>query len=294
MIVDNIFAEGSIRYKEQDGETADIRSRMPEILDLDKMVNYCRDIGEPIRKTDKIYYEEICEGVPLYEFIYQPASVNGVTEDVVRMLQEIIDKGMIQRESRVVGEKAGAEIWISLGVYPECAGNLGEYLSFRRRILTRLTDPYEFGIFMTSCFPNSIFADDIAEPMRDIEEFKKHENEIIDNLIVLDEQAVKLYKEYNDNLDEAMRQLTAQLLECSYENRKHSKAVTFKFSYEETVNGSKVARVKDIECSPHLKLIQKNSNLRIYFYWKDKDVGEGEKVLIGRIGGHPYPDPKKN
>lgn len=44
----------------------------------------------------------------------------------------------------------------------------------------------------------------------------------------------------------------------------------------------------EIECSPHLKLIRKDSNLRIYFYWKDDRIGNGKKVLIGRIGRHPY------
>ena len=41
-------------------------------------------------------------------------------------------------------------------------------------------------------------------------------------------------------------------------------------------------------CEPHLKLINKGFNLRIYFQWKDEEVGRGEKVLVGRIGGHPY------
>ena len=25
-----------------------------------------------------------------------------------------------------------------------------------------------------------------------------------------------------------------------------------------------------------------------YFQWKEEDVGKGEKVLVGRIGRHPY------
>ena len=49
-----------------------------------------------------------------------------------------------------------------------------------------------------------------------------------------------------------------------------------------------MAREKMVVCSPHLKLIRGGSNLRIYFEWCDKDVGNGEKVLIGRIGRHPY------
>lgn len=62
----------------------------------------------------------------------------------------------------------------------------------------------------------------------------------------------------------------------------------FPFTYEEVFEGKTVAREKDIMCEPHLKLINKGFNLRIYFQWKDEEVGRREKVLVGRIGGHPY------
>lgn len=45
---------------------------------------------------------------------------------------------------------------------------------------------------------------------------------------------------------------------------------------------------KSVLCEPHLKLNRPDSDLRIYFQWKDEDVGKGEKVLVGRIGRHPY------
>lgn len=32
----------------------------------------------------------------------------------------------------------------------------------------------------------------------------------------------------------------------------------------------------------------RDSNLRIYFFWFDEEIGKGEKVLVGHIGGHPY------
>ena len=61
--------------------------------------------------------------------------------------------------------------------------------------------------------------------------------------------------------------------------------LVFEFRYEDEKNQVKY---KEIACEPHLKLIRRDSNLRIYFYWADKDVGNDEKVLVGRIGSHPY------
>ena len=39
---------------------------------------------------------------------------------------------------------------------------------------------------------------------------------------------------------------------------------------------------------PHFKLIRDDSDLRVYFWWQDDEVGDGKKVLIGRVGRHPW------
>lgn len=75
--------------------------------------------------------------------------------------------------------------------------------------------------------------------------------------------------------------------ECSLDP-KHRSELIFRFQYEEDVQGQIVKHEKMVECQPHLKLIRKDSDLRIYFYWKDSQVGNGEKVLIGRVGRHGW------
>ena len=81
--------------------------------------------------------------------------------------------------------------------------------------------------------------------------------------------------------------LSAKILECSNDPN-HRNQLVFKFAYEQSQDVEKELAYVEIECSPHLKLIRKDSNLRIYFYWKDDRIGNGKKVLIGRIGRHPY------
>ena len=294
MIVNNVFIEDSLKYRECDGKVIDIYMRMQELSDLEEIVEYCKQIGEKIFKNDeKIYEIEVCKGIPLYAFLFTMEVVDGQTADIIRRLQDFIDKGMSSLS--IQEDNFGKNIiGISLGESLEHVANIKEYIHYRRSILRTIEDPLLYGEFMKSCFPNSEFADNIIEPLIDIEDFPKHVVEITDNLIVLDDQAVDLYKKYSNDLATAMNCLKAQLRECTYESNRHKTAVTFRFAYAEIINGEKETKYKDVVCSPHLKLIRNNSNLRIYFYWCDPDVGDGEKVLVGRIGGHPYPDPKKN
>ncbi len=70
--------------------------------------------------------------------------------------------------------------------------------------------------------------------------------------------------------------------------RKHREHLWFPFTYIELLDGETVKREKAVLCEPHLKLIRRDSDLRIYFWWCDDKVGKGEKVLVGHIGRHPY------
>ena len=145
----------------------------------------------------------------------------------------------------------------------------------------------EYREFMDSCFRNSCFADNILSEMKYIEKFSSHTQEITDCLGLLNDEALKLYEEHRDNLKEAMAILTAKQIACSPDHA-HRDSLIFPFTYYEEIEGEKCSVQKEIMCEPHLKLINKHSNLRIYFYWKDDQVGEGRKVLVGRIGRHPY------
>ena len=99
---------------------------------------------------------------------------------------------------------------------------------------------------------------------------------------------MELYREYSDNLEEAMHILSTLLHRDCAPDPKHGKELIFSFTYSEQMEGKSAAKTKDVECSPHLKLLHGGSNLRIYFYWCDEVIGSGEKVLVGRIGRHPY------
>ena len=241
--------------------------------------SYCKNIHESIHWTEDIWYMEIEEGVMLFEWLF---SSNGEgSEDDRRRLQELLSK------NTQITDKNAKPITISLGTYDDLVSDLKTYIDARRDILKGISNPTEFESFMHSCFANSLFADDILSEMKKIADFSEHTEEIVNNLSVLNDEAIGLYKKYHNNLKKAMDILASKLLACSPDPN-HLKFLNFKFSYLENIDGENVAKYKEITCSPHLKLINKGSDLRIYFYWCDKDVGNGEKVLVGRIGSHPY------
>ena len=253
--------------------------RSDEIRSLVDIEEYCKMIQESIDYEDDIWDVEVEENIFLYDWMFGKTGY-GNSEDR-RFLMELISKRSIK-----VKEEAH-QISISLGVYKDCVCEVESYVEERRKILKAIHNPSEFAKFMPSCFVNSIFADDITCEMRNIKDFAIHTEEITNNLSVLNDEAVCLYKEHHNNLKAAMDILSSKLRACT-PDPKHEKVLKFSFSYEECIDGENLARNKEITCSPHLKLIHKGSNLRIYFWWCDTEIGKGEKVLIGRIGRHPY------
>lgn len=58
---------------------------------------------------------------------------------------------------------------------------------------------------------------------------------------------------------------------------KHQKQLSFEFSYDEKIGEEIEERKKKVVCHPHFKLIRDDSNLRVYFQWKDD-------IRIDRMG----------
>lgn len=278
MQISNILVEESFHYTE---DKINMACRGEEIDALDIIADYCVNIKEKVEYTDNIWEIPVQEGISLMQYLYEKRGV--IREDDFRRLEEMFSK----KFRCISSEDRDRRILVSLGEYENSSSNIQEYIGKRRTILSTITDIQEYAEFMESCFPNSCFAEDIVDEMKYIDNFSQNVKEITDSLSVLDDEAIELYTKYRSNLKIAMDILSSKLVECA-PDPKHAKDLLFTFAYEEIVDGKNEAKKKQIECSPHLKLIHPGSNLRIYFSWRDKDVGDGKKVLIGRIGRHPY------
>jgi len=287
MRVINSLAEKSFEYT---SERENLAVRRDEIGNLMEVVSYCQDeaVNEPLEYQEALWEISVQEGVTFADWLYGGGV--GSDDDRRRMLEALSKKEMIESDRGFpVPETSDLKnISIALGVFPSSVSTVEEYVQERREILSSIKKVTDYEAFMPSCFTNSRFALGILSEMKHISNFPNRTKEITKALGILNDYAVKLYQQYFDRLEEAMQILSKRLRRECAPDPKHSKDLIFTFTYSEQIEGETMARTKDIECSPHLKLLHPGSNLRIYFYWCDDVVGDGKKVLVGRIGRHPY------
>ena len=175
------------------------------------------------------------------------------------------------READGAGDK---EIRIALGPYEDCVYTRRGYIDKRRSYLAKLGNVQEFSEFMGSCFRETVFSDDIKQK---IPKFRKCTEAIVSNLSLLNDQALDIYKKHNGDANAAMRELTAKAVECSGDPG-HKEFLKFPFSYsEKESDGREYVKVKKITCSPHMKLIRRDSNF-VMLETKSRE----SKVLITR------------
>lgn len=274
MEVNNILVEESLSYQ-YSGHP--ISRRQDEVMELEKVISYCHKLQERLQYSEALWDIEVEEECTLYDIIYGTKST--LSKDVSDMLREMLTKKCRQKK------EGNSIIYCSCGDYNDAAANLQEYANLRQEYLRQCQNHNEFGKFMESCFPNSKFADGCEDELKYIKDFERYKEEIVKCLALLDKRAVELYKQYSNNLKEAGRILQAEMQRtCTLSDPNHKGELQFRFSYDE----ENVPVTKRIECQPHFKLIRDDSNLRVYFYWQDKNIEDGKKVLIGRVGRHPY------
>ena len=284
MRVNNILKEESLGY---DITGIGLTERIHDIKALDEVSDFCKKQGEKIEYSIAMYEMQVEPNLTMMDLLYSERMATSA--DAIALLIELIDK---KWKLQAQEEPQGEIIRCSLGKSNNAAHNMTEYMAERQQLLRTLTKQEEYLEFMKSCFSNSVFAEGFDEEFMHIKDFKQHMDEITDCLQVLDSEAITLYEEYKNNLQQAMNILTKKLCTCG-PDPKHEKDLHFIFQYEVEENGEVDIRKKDIICSPHLKLIRDDSDLRIYFYWKDADICEGKKVLIGRVGRHTWSKYKK-
>jgi len=271
MIINNKLLEESFNYK-YNLHGSDLNEC---IVSIDEIYLYVSNVGERLYfDMGSIYMQEIREGISLADWLWS-SSHESNDKELKDMLVQILTKPMGKEES-VFDDN------IEVCFYPDNShvSTLGQYVTQRRNILSKVTDKSEFCNFMPSCFVDSAFSTQIKNGLNPISNFSIYTAEIVKNLSVLNDEALDIYRENKSNLRVAYRIISSKLLECSTdpENVKH---LRFEFISDK-------GDIEIVECSPHTKLVREDSNLRIYFYWCHENISSGQKVLIGRIGTHPY------
>ena len=265
MQVINALIEQSFEYT---AKKKNLAVRRDEIGDLMEVIAYCQDdaVKESLEYRETLWEMCVEEGITFTDWLYGGGA--GSDDDRRRMLEALSKKGLIEsdRDWSVYEDSKLKKINISLGGFPACVSTVKEYVQERREILSSIKKVMDYEAFMQSCFINSRFAKGILSEMKHISNFSDNTKEITKALGVLNDYAVKLYQQYSNRLEEAMRILSVKLQRECAPDPKHAEELMFTFTYSENIEGDQVPRTKDVECSPHLKLLHPGSNLRIYFY----------------------------
>ena len=283
MRVKNSFVQKSFvwnRYSDDDFK--DAAKRLSDIVD------YLRALGEPVYGQSDLYYQEILQKTPIYSFFERDEDdpLNDAKQMVILLLQ-----GMsTDEDNETFDDQIGLQFYATEDPGEEPvrqSADLAQYFFQRRDILTGCISCQEFSSFMKTCFPDIIFAEDIEKGICGIPNFghRSVREAIVHDLGVLNDEALDLYRKYHPDTSKMYQALETKVLACSIDTPKHNKHLYFSFSY---IDDAENVQIKSVLCSPHTKLIRRDSNLRIYFAWQDADIGNGEKILVGRIGGHPY------
>ncbi|GGG26488.1 hypothetical protein GCM10007425_21350 [Lysinibacillus alkalisoli] len=159
-------------------------------------------------------------------------------------------------------------------------------LHIRKQILMKSSNAEDFVKGISKTFPNLFLSRNVFKSIKHFNPITKHADELIKHLSALNDYAMECYSIYKQRGHKAALQVfkaKSKGLECSPEG--DAKRVTKFLSFEFVdVDGE----VRKVECSPHTKLYQTNSDDRIYFEWNDERVNGRPPILIGHIGDHPY------
>ena len=271
MIINNRLLEESFNHR-NNPQGSDIGEC---IVSIDEVYLYVSSVGERLYFDEEcIFSQEIKRGISLADWLWGSSNEDD-DKDLKDMLVQVLTKPMAKEETLFSDR-------IEICFFPDGrhVSTENQYVSQRRTVLSQITDKAEFCDFMPSCFVDSVFSAQIKSGFNSITDFGVHAEEIVKNLSVLNDEALDIYRENKPNLQKAYRMLTSRLLECSHDPE-NVKYLRFEFINDKGDN-------EIVECSPHTKLVRKDSNLRIYFYWLHENIGAGKKILIGRIGTHPY------
>ena len=270
----------------------DLSMRQKDVNVLDEILDYCISIHEKVKCDSDLWNIEVEDGCLLADFLFATSAIDN---DFLRRLQEILFKKIQfpnSAEQESVDIAAAESIQVALNGYSssskdEIAVTRTAYLELRRRILSQVRNEREYSELMPSCFPNSIFSNQLTDGFH-VKNFRAHIEEITKCLAWLDENAIDIFLKYEKNEQKIRPVIEAALRESFGTDHNHHDVLGFTFEYQDPDSEEMELIRKVVFCEPHLKLIRDDSNLRIYFWWLDPDVEQGEKVLVGRIGTHPY------
>lgn len=133
--------------------------------------DFCKKNQEKVCYDESLLEIEVEEGLTLCDILW--GGKNGISPDGTAFLREMINK-----KCRVKGNEQQQVIMCSCGSFEGVVGTLPDYAKKRQDFLRGMKNHKEYGGFMTTCFPNSVFSNECEKELAYIKGFEEHVDEI--------------------------------------------------------------------------------------------------------------------
>lgn len=280
MKINNLFVSASLTNE----HGYNLGERYDDIIELRKLADYSSRVdAEPIWYDEDFWRTDLGNGQTLSDQLYSPCA-DCIEKQAREMMLRLINERMAEAGADL---NVSEHIDVSLGTWPRAAGTLAEYLTGRRVLLSRSLDVGAYEKLLPSCFPNLIFAEKFLHRYKS-KEFSSYRGEIIECLSVLNDDTMERLQDGRYSKQKIIHAIEAATHRPVGMDPNHRSDLMFSFALYDSSNMRPTGEMIEVCCEPHLKLLQDNSDLRIYFNLDSRRIGCKDKILIGRIGGHPY------
>ena len=159
-----------------------------------------------------------------------------------------------------------------------------EFLDLRKSFLRKSRNTEEFISGIDKTFPNLYLSNNVFKSIKHFNPINRHLNELMKHLTIINDFSTECYPIYKQGGHvPALKHLKTKGVDCSPEGDAERVRNFLAFPFVDIEEES-----HSIECSPHTKLYQPNSDYRIYFEWNDGKIKGRPLILVGHIGDHPY------
>ncbi|MGK4118329.1 hypothetical protein AB0Y38_18690 [Lysinibacillus capsici] len=288
LLEESIDCEGYISEKEFKDRLIEFLSICEEIIQYD---------DEDIFFSENLYGEFV-RGTEFANWLYSDEESLNDEKKLLRLLMEqsfINDEQIYQEYRSQINEKYKDYNLAALNIFSDLKDlvetefsiyNMEDCFRIRRLFLNRVRDRIIFFNSITKAFPNLCLGENVENSLRHFNPIGDHIEELIRHLAALNDEIISIFEDYSREGEVKVLSIWSSKtgIICSPEGNPQVVETYLKFNFK----GNEGNTYK-VSCSPHTKLYRANSNFRIYFTWNNKRFTELPPILIGHIGGHPYP-----
>lgn len=294
MNIDYILLEETL-YSDENLNDSELKARLNEFLSI------CEEIVQ-FEEENILYsfdlYDQYIKGVEFANWLYTDDKFFADEKKLLRLLieQSFVDDDSLYKlyRSQINKEFSDRNI-AAMHILAELEDlvptkisvyEIEDCFKIRRLFLGYERDRINFCSSINRVFPKLYLGENVENTLRHFNPISDHIKELITHLTALNDHALNLFEEYSREGEAKVLNMLSSTtgIICSPEGNHQTVETYLKFRFKDNEGN-----IQQLSCSPHTKLYRADSNYRIYFTWNNNRLPGLPEILIGHIGGHPYP-----